>query len=209
MNYCPTCAAPIQKQTPKGDNRLRNVCSDPKCASVHYENPRIVTGTVTTDERGYILLCKRAIEPRYGYWTLPAGFMELAETMAEGALRETTEEAGAQAEILGLYSVIDVPHAGQVHTFYRAKLLHPDFTPGEESLEAKLFAPADIPWDDIAFKTVSKTLRWFLADTEHNLAHNAAHGITSEAMQHSMHSKGVFPLRTSAVYYTAKPTIAP
>ena len=111
-----------------------------------------------------VLLCRRAIEPRYGYWTLPAGFMEVGETTGEGAVRETVEEAGARIELGPLFSMIDVPHVEQVHIFYRARLLDPDFAPGEESLEARLFTEAEIPWEDIAFRTVSTTLRLFFAD---------------------------------------------
>lgn len=130
---------------------------------IHYQNPRMVVGTVTVWE-DKVLLCKRAIEPRYGYWTLPAGFMENGETTGEGAARETLEEAGARIELGPLYSVIDVPHVEQVHMFYRAVLLHLDFEPGPESLEAKLFAEHEIPWDAIAFRTVAQTLRWFFDD---------------------------------------------
>ena len=112
-----------------------------------------------------ILLCRRAIQPRKGKWTLPAGFMEIGETMSAGALRETREESGARAEVDGpLFAILDVPHAEQVHAFYRARLLSPELDPGEESLDARLFDEKDIPWDEIAFSTVETTLRWFLAD---------------------------------------------
>ena len=161
MTYCPDCAHRLEWRIPDGDNRPRHVC--PGCGAIHYENPRIVVGTVCTwGER--ILLCRRAIEPRYGLWTLPAGFLELDESMAEGAIRETSEEAGAQIEIGPLYSLIDVLHAGQVHVFYRARMTTDALDPGPESLEAQLFEVADIPWNEIAFRTVYLTLRWFVDD---------------------------------------------
>lgn len=117
---------------------------------------------------GQILLCRRAIEPRYGYWTLPAGYMENAETTVEAAERETLEEALAEVNIDGLYSIIDVPHIDQVHMFYRATLKNGQFGPGEESLETRLFALDDIPWDDISFPTVRKTLELFLEDLKND-----------------------------------------
>ncbi|MGE0311063.1 MAG: NUDIX hydrolase [Lautropia sp.] len=161
MKFCPNCAHPLERRVPDGDNRPRYTC--PGCMAIHYQNPRIVVGTVCTwGDR--ILLCKRAIEPRYGRWTLPAGFMELGETMAEGATRETTEEAGAVIELDGLYSAIDVINAEQVHVFYRARMLSETLDPGVESLEAKLFDEDAIPWDELAFRTVTQTLRWFVAD---------------------------------------------
>jgi len=161
MKFCSNCASPVTLTVPPADNRPRYVCTS--CSAIHYQNPRIVTGTVCTwGDR--ILLCKRAIEPRYGYWTLPAGFMEIGETVGDGAIRETAEEAGAKIELEGLYSMIDVIHAEQVHVFYRARMLGPELDPGPESLEARLFEEKDIPWDELAFKTVIRTLRWFVAD---------------------------------------------
>jgi ADP-ribose pyrophosphatase YjhB (NUDIX family) len=130
---------------------------------IHYQNPRAVVGTVPVMGQ-QVLLCKRAIEPRYGFWTLPAGFMENGETTGEGASRETLEEAGAKVELQGLYSVIDVPHVDQIHLFFRARLLNTDFDPGTESLEVKLFNESEIPWDDLAFRTVAQTLRWYFED---------------------------------------------
>jgi ADP-ribose pyrophosphatase YjhB (NUDIX family) len=125
---------------------------------MHYENPLNVVGTVPAwgDE---VLLCRRNIEPRYGLWTLPAGFMELGETIAEGALRETVEEAGARIELEGLYTVLNVVRVGQVHLFYRARLLDTDFAPGPETIEARLFREDAVPWEEIAFRTVRETLR--------------------------------------------------
>jgi ADP-ribose pyrophosphatase YjhB (NUDIX family) len=161
VKYCSVCASEVEHKIPAGDNRVRAVC--PNCATVHYVNPKIVVGTIPVWQ-GRILLCKRAIEPRHGFWTLPAGFMETGETTEQGALRETLEEAGARVQLAGLYSLIDVPHVEQVHLFYRGQLLDADFAAGEESLEVRLFEPAQIPWNDLAFRTVSKTLRWFLEE---------------------------------------------
>ncbi|MBD3641944.1 MAG: NUDIX hydrolase [Marinobacter sp.] len=161
MKYCSTCGHPVEQRIPEGDNRHRYVCVS--CETIHYQNPRIIAGTVPVWE-GKILLCKRAIEPRYGYWTLPAGFMENAETTIEAAARETREEALAEVDIHGLFSIIDVPHINQVHMFYRATLIEGRFGAGEESLESRLFAVEDIPWDEISFPTVRKTLELFLED---------------------------------------------
>lgn len=161
MKYCSNCGALVAQRIPPGDNRLRFVCDT--CNTVHYQNPRVVVGAIPVwGDR--IMLCRRAIEPRYGYWTLPAGFMENGETTPEGAMRETLEEAGAKVADLQLYSLLDVPHVDQVHVFYRASLISPDYDAGTESLEVKLFDEAQIPWDEIAFRTVSKTLRWFFDD---------------------------------------------
>jgi ADP-ribose pyrophosphatase YjhB (NUDIX family) len=161
MKFCSNCGALVELKVPPGDNRPRSVC--PKCHTVHYVNPKLVLGTVPVWE-DKVLLCRRAIEPRYGFWTLPAGFMELGETTEQGALRETVEEAGARVELQQLYSIIDVPHVEQVHLFYLGRLLDLNFAPGEESLEVKLFTEQEIPWQEIAFRTVGKTLKWFFAD---------------------------------------------
>jgi ADP-ribose pyrophosphatase YjhB (NUDIX family) len=144
-----------------GDTRERAVC--PACDTIHYENPLNVVGTVPYWGE-QILLCKRNIEPRWGKWTLPAGFMELGETTQQGAARETDEEAGAQIEMQGLQAVLSVPRVGQVHLFYRARLLSDQFAPGHETIEARLFSEADIPWEEIAFKTVKETLVSFFED---------------------------------------------
>lgn len=146
---------------PPGDNRHRHCC--PSCTTIHYQNPRMVLGTVPVwGEK--VLLCKRAIEPRYGYWTLPAGFMENGESTGEGATRETIEEAGARIALGEPFSILDVPQVEQVHMFFMASLLDPDFDPGPESLEARLFSEEEIPWESLAFRTVSQTLRWFFQD---------------------------------------------
>jgi ADP-ribose pyrophosphatase YjhB (NUDIX family) len=174
MKFCSACAHPVSLSIPQGDNRLRHVCSH--CGLIHYENPKMVLGSIPVwDAEGdlRILLCKRAIEPRVGYWTLPAGFMENCETTAEAAFRETVEEAGANIVLHELFSLINVPHVHQVHMFYRATLLDLDYKAGVESLEVKLFHPDEIPWDDIAFQTVSHTLRFFLED--HAALENGGH----------------------------------
>lgn len=163
FKHCPSCGTAVEHRIPADDNRERAVC--PACAAIHYQNPLNVVGTLPVWEAdGRVLLCRRAIEPRHGLWTLPAGFMELGETTAEGALRETLEEAGADVEMGRLYTVLNVVRVGQVHLFYRARLRSPVFNPGPESLEARLFAEADIPWDEIAFKTTRETLRCFFED---------------------------------------------
>jgi len=146
-----------------GDTRQRAVC--PQCQTIHYENPLNVVGTIPVLGEA-VLLCKRNIEPRKGKWTLPAGFMELGETLAEGAARETTEEAGAQFEMQELFSVLNVARVGQVHFFFRAQLTSDQFAPGHETMEARLFAEHEIPWDDLAFRTVKETLKAFFADRQ-------------------------------------------
>ena len=162
IKYCKNCGtAVVYRQPDDGDTKNRAVC--PACNTVHYENPLNVVGTVPIwDDK--VLLCKRNIEPRKGKWTLPAGFMELDETTSEGAARETVEEAGAQFDMQALFSVLSVPKVGQVHLFYRAKLTSDQFDPGYETQEAKLFTEAEIPWDEIAFRTVKVTLERFFAD---------------------------------------------
>ena len=146
-----------------GDTRQRAVC--PACDAIHYENPLNVVGTVPYlgDK---VLLCKRNIEPRWGKWTLPAGFMELGETTAEGAARETDEEAGAPIAMGPLFSVMSVPKVGQVHLFYLARLLSDRFDPGHETIEARLFAEDEVPWEEIAFRTVKETLQRYFQDRE-------------------------------------------
>lgn len=161
MKYCSTCGAQVEQRIPQGDNRHRYVCV--ACDTIHYQNPRIVAGTVPVMD-GQVLLCRRAIEPRYGYWTLPAGFMENSETTLEAAARETREEALANVTMEELYTVIHVPHIDQVHMFYRATLLTDDFGAGEESLETRLFSLSEIPWDELSFPTVRRTLELFLQD---------------------------------------------
>ena len=162
IKHCKNCGAAVVYRVPDdGDTKHRAVC--PACHTVHYENPLNVVGTVPHfGDR--VLLCKRNIEPRWGKWTLPAGFMELNETLAEGAARETVEEAGAQFEMEGLFSILNVARVGQVHIFYLARLLSERFDPGFETMEARLFTEAEIPWDEIAFRTVRETLQHYFAD---------------------------------------------
>jgi ADP-ribose pyrophosphatase YjhB (NUDIX family) len=161
FKHCKACGGPVEYRVPADDNRDRATCT--LCGHVHYENPLNVVGTVPAwgDE---VLLCRRNIEPRYGLWTLPAGFMELGETVAEGAVRETVEEAGARIELEGLYAVLNVVKVGQVHLFYRARLLDTDFAPGPETIEARLFREDAVPWEEIAFRTVRETLRRYFDD---------------------------------------------
>jgi ADP-ribose pyrophosphatase YjhB (NUDIX family) len=161
MKFCSSCAAPLARRVPPGDSLPRFLCD--ACGSIHYENPRLVVGCVPEWD-GRVLLCRRAIEPRYGYWTLPAGFMENDETTAQGATRETLEEAGARVELIAPFSMISVPYVNQVHLFYRARLLDLQFKAGEESLEVALYDEAQVPWKDIAFRTVGLTLKHWFAD---------------------------------------------
>ncbi|MES3013320.1 MAG: NUDIX hydrolase [Pseudomonadota bacterium] len=161
IRHCKRCGGATAYRVPDDDNRERAVCG--VCATVHYENPLNVVGSLPVWGE-QVLLCRRAIEPRHGLWTLPAGFMELGETTEEGALRETDEEAGARVRLLGLFSVLNVVAVGQLHLFYRAELLDTDFAPGSESLEVALFHEHEIPWDALAFRTVRDTLRCYFAD---------------------------------------------
>ncbi|CAM3463396.1 NUDIX hydrolase [Bordetella sputigena] len=159
--FCSQCGSPVDRRVPEGDNRERDICDH--CGAIHYQNPRVVVGTVPVWENR-ILLCRRAIEPRYDTWTLPAGFMELSETSAQGAARETLEESGARVELGELFTVIDVPQVDQVHIYYLARALGPELDPGPESLEARYYDEAEIPWDDLSFRTVVTTLRHYLED---------------------------------------------
>ena len=162
MKYCSSCGGHVSYKVPHDDNRERAICDD--CGRVHYRNPLVVVGCIP-ERDGKILLCKRAIEPRYGKWTLPAGFMELGETVAGGAARETLEEALATVELGHLFAMVDVIDAGQVHLFYTARLAG-DFGAGAETLEAALFSEEEIPWDEIAFHSVRFALEKFFEDRE-------------------------------------------
>ena len=162
MKFCSECGSDrLAWRVPDGDTAPRDVCE--ACGTIHYRNPKIVVGCLAT-HGGEVLLCRRAIEPRLGLWTLPAGFMENGETTAAAAARETLEEAGARIELGEPFSLISVPYVNQVHLFYRARLLDLDFKAGEESLEVALYEEAAIPWQDIAFRTVAATLRHWFAD---------------------------------------------
>ena len=168
MKYCSSCGKKVSRRVPDNDNHERWICDS--CGTVHYQNPKLVVGCIP-EKDGKILLCKRAIEPRYGYWTVPAGFMELGESLAQGAARETLEEACANVEIGHLFAAVDVVDAGQVHIFFTAKLLG-DFGVGEESLEVAMFAADEIPWDDIAFRSGRYALeKYFEDDGQNNGVH--------------------------------------
>ncbi len=161
IQHCRVCGNRAEYRVPADDNRERATCT--VCGEIHYENPLNVVGTVPVwgDQ---VLLCRRNIEPRYGLWTLPAGFMELGETTAEGAMRETVEEAGAHIELQGLFTMLNVVRAGQVHLFYRARMLDTHLDPGPETIEARLFREDEVPWDQLAFRTVRDTLALFFED---------------------------------------------
>ncbi len=175
MNYCSHCgSADIALRIPEGDNRPRYVCA--VCGTIYYQNPKIVVGCLP-DWQGRVLLCRRAIEPRHGLWTLPAGFLENAETLAAGAERETLEEAQARVGLGEMYTVINLPHVSQIYMMFRATLLDRDFGPGPESLEVRLFDEEEIPWERLAFRTIARTLRNYFLDRK----------------------SGVFPLRLSTI----------
>jgi ADP-ribose pyrophosphatase YjhB (NUDIX family) len=161
MNFCSNCGATVTHEIPPDDNRVRAVCH--ACNTIHYENPRMIVGCIAEWE-DRILLCRRAIEPRHGLWTVPAGFMENGETTAEGAARETLEEANARVEILALYALYNIPHINQVYLLFRGRMLSPEFGAGSETLETRLVTEADLPWDQLAFATVRNTLRHYYAD---------------------------------------------
>lgn len=177
MKYCTYCGATVSLQMPAGDDRERFVCT--ACEVVHYINPRVIVGCLPVFNN-QVLLCRRAIEPRRNYWTLPAGFMENGETTVQGAARETWEEANARVSQLELYRVFDVPHISQVYMFYRCELDNGKFGVGPESLETALYHEQDIPWDEIAFPVVYETLKEFFADA----------------------ATGEFPVRVSAIERT-------
>jgi len=176
MKFCTSCGSSVSLKIPDGDDRERFVCTS--CDSIHYVNPRVIVGCVP-GYQGKVLLCKRAIEPRYGYWTLPAGFMENGETTPEGAARETWEEARARVSQLELYRIYDVPYISQVYMFYRCELDDGEYGVGPESLESELYSEDEIPWDEIAFPPVKETLRDYFRDVQ----------------------AGQFPVRVSAIEY--------
>jgi ADP-ribose pyrophosphatase YjhB (NUDIX family) len=161
MKFCSNCGHAVTVRTPAGDHLPRHVCD--ACGTVHYRNPKLVVGCVPEYE-GRILLCRRAIEPRHGFWTIPAGFMENGETTQQGARRETLEEAQAEVEIGSLLAVVHVLHADQVHVMFRARMLGPRFGPTPESLEVMLCDEAGVPWDEIAFRSVDFALRRYFDD---------------------------------------------
>ncbi|MEM6513947.1 MAG: NUDIX hydrolase [Pseudomonadota bacterium] len=174
MKFCSLCGGSISYRVPEGDNRERAVCDN--CGAIHYRNPLVVVGCIVEHE-GKVLLCKRSIEPRYGYWTIPAGFMELGESTAQGAARETLEEALAEVEMGRLFASVDVVRAGQVHVYYLATLKG-SFGAGSETLDARLFAEDEIPWDDIAFASGKYALQRYFEDagTDNGVHEHAIQG---------------------------------
>ena len=164
MKYCSDCgSSKIEFKTPQGDNIKRYCCPD--CNNVFYTNPNMIVGAICIRDNK-ILLAKRNIHPRKGLWTLPAGFMENAETLKVGALRETMEETMSEASVVMPYTMFSLPHINQVHLFYLADLLDDNFGPTSESIEVKLFSENEIPWDEIAFPTVERTLKLYLEDVK-------------------------------------------
>lgn len=161
INFCPSCGAAVELRCPDDDNRPRHICT--ACGAIHYQNPKMVIGSIPEWE-DKILLCRRAIEPRHGLWTLPGGFMENGESTTEAAIRETLEEADARVEIGDLYSMYSLPYISQVYLLFRARLLDLNFGPGPESLEVMLFTEEKIPWDEIAFRPIKFTLEHYFAD---------------------------------------------
>jgi ADP-ribose pyrophosphatase YjhB (NUDIX family) len=192
MKYCHHCASPVQLRIPDGDDKPRHICES--CETVFYQNPNNVVGTLPVFE-DRVLLCKRAIEPRLGKWTLPAGFMENGETSLEGAIRETAEEAGARIRVFqdSLYTLFNLPRINQVYMFFRAELLDLNFEPGLESQEVALFREQEIPWDEIAFPVVRSTLEHFFQDRQQetfpvrmfDVVHGTDRSITTTLISHS------------------------
>lgn len=161
MKFCSNCGAPVTLRVPPGDSLPRHVCD--ACHAIHYQNPRMVVGCIVEWE-DRVLLCRRGIEPRHGMWTVPAGYLENGETTAQGAIRETLEEANARVEIGPLYALYNIPHISQVYMLFRARLLDDRIRPGAETLEVKLFPEEEIPWERIAFATVRNTLQHYYSD---------------------------------------------
>jgi ADP-ribose pyrophosphatase YjhB (NUDIX family) len=161
MNFCSSCGQRLQFAIPPGDDRARFVCD--ACGTIHYQNPRVVVGCIPEHERR-VLLCRRAIEPRHGLWTLPAGYLENGETLAACAERETREEAGARIADLVPYLMFNICHISQIYLMFRARMADLDFAAGKESLEVKLFTEGEIPWDRIAFRVISETLKTYFSD---------------------------------------------
>ncbi len=182
MNYCSHCAHPLSLRIPEGDNLPRYICDD--CHTIHYQNPKVIAGCLPVWENSesgnaQVLLCRRAIEPRHGLWTLPAGFMENAETLEQAAERESVEEANANIEKLKLYTLISLPHINQIYILYLARLRDKNFHPGIESLEVKLFNEEEIPWDKLAFHTIHFTLEKYFQDHKNNHYPVHTHTITT------------------------------
>lgn len=163
MKFCSTCGDRVTLSIPQGDNRKRHICVNQQCETIHYQNPRIITGCLPIFEEK-ILLCKRAIEPQYGKWTLPAGFMENGESTEDGAIRESMEEANASLTVDSLYAIYNLPYINQVYFFYKATLNNMNFSAGEESLDVQLFEEEDVPWQDLAFSVIGETLKYYFDD---------------------------------------------
>ncbi len=163
MKYCSACGAPVELRIPSGDDRERYTCLS--CGTVHYQNPKLVVGCLAEWE-DRLLLCRRAIEPRHGLWTLPAGYMENGETVEEAATRETLEEANARVDDLSLFSVVSLPHISQVYLLFRGRLLDTDYGPGHETLEVRLFRQREIPWQELAFGSIAHTLQCYFEDRD-------------------------------------------
>jgi ADP-ribose pyrophosphatase YjhB (NUDIX family) len=161
MNFCSQCGGPVTLKVPAGDDRPRHVCA--ACGTVHYQNPKVVVGCIPIWE-DRILMCRRDIDPRKGYWTLPAGYLENGETTADGARRETLEETGSTVVDLIPYLMVDIVHINQIYLMFRCNLRAPDFHPTRESAEVKLMPMDALPWNEIAFKVIEKTLRCYLQD---------------------------------------------
>lgn len=164
MKFCSACGGTVELRIPADDNRARYICT--ACNTIHYQNPRLVIGSIPVWQ-DKVLLCRRAIEPQYGKWTFPGGFMENGESTAQAAMRETLEEASARIAITDLYSMYSLPYIDQVHLLFRAELLDLDFAPGTESLEVRLFAETEIPWDELAFRPVRYSLEHYFAERKH------------------------------------------
>ena len=194
MNFCSNCAQKIIKKIPNGDNRQRFVCES--CNQIYYENPKIIAGCLPL-YRNRVLLCRRAIAPRKGYWTLPAGFLENGEAASEGARRETFEEANAKINLSHLYSLFNLPHISQIYMFYIGELVNLDFSPGEESLETKLFLETEIPWEELAFPVVALTLKKYFQNKEDNAypftEENILAGFKGESESTRLNKSSAFP----------------
>lgn len=165
MKFCSDCGGPVERKIPPGDHLPRHVCT--ACGAVHYRNPKVIAGCIPEWEPGpdgRILMCRRAIEPRLGKWTFPAGFLEQAETSGQGAAREAKEESQAEVEIGALFVVINVPYVSQLYLIHRARMTAPHFGPTAESSEVALMRESEIPWDQIAFPTIWHSLKFFFAD---------------------------------------------
>ncbi len=180
MNFCSHCAAPVEHIVPPHEDRPRFVCRD--CGRIHYQNPRLVVGCIPVWQ-DRLLLCLRDIEPRRGKWTLPAGYLENGETVKEGARRETLEETGAKVMQLEPYLLFDIVHIHQIYLMFRTQMAGPDYHRTRESAQVRLFSAGEIPWEDIAFPVIEKTLVRYIADR----------------------AKGVFPFRVHPILEKMKP----